>query len=142
MVVELCGPQPLVRAEEQQLSGDGFSVGADDVDLDVVAAGPVAADCRCGRYSLSGQYTCECLSYERFDGAPAPRGPAPEDAFQRQVRPHPVQLGQMGGEKREPEPQVSVCDAVPALLRRRQADGQVTGDHALADQQVSGAGKG
>jgi hypothetical protein len=42
VVVELACLQPLDRAEEQQLIGDGFPVSADDVDLDVVAARPVA----------------------------------------------------------------------------------------------------
>jgi hypothetical protein len=41
--------QPFDRAEEKQLPGDRFAVGADDVDLDVVAARPVAADGRCRR---------------------------------------------------------------------------------------------
>lgn len=32
------------RAHEQQFLGDRFAIGANDVDLDVVAASPVAAD--------------------------------------------------------------------------------------------------
>ena len=55
VVVERRGFQPLDRAEEEQLPGEGFPGGADDVDLDVVAARPVAAYCRCRRDSLSGQ---------------------------------------------------------------------------------------
>ena len=79
VVVELCGLQPLDRAEEQQLPGDRFPVSADDVDLDVVAARPVAADRR----------AAGCPG--RAAGARAPRGLA----ARRRGRASQVQLRSM-----------------------------------------------
>ncbi len=44
MVVERRPVQPLDGPDEQQLPRDGGTVGADDVDLDIIGSGPVPAE--------------------------------------------------------------------------------------------------
>ena len=76
MVVELARLQPLDRAKEQQLPGHWFPVGADNVDLDVVAARPVTADYLRGRNVLGGQQARERCADQRLDGTATPVSPA------------------------------------------------------------------
>lgn len=63
--------QPFDRAEEEQPFGHRLPVGADQVDFDVVAAGPVAADRRGAGQELVRQQTSEGFPDEGFD-RPAP----------------------------------------------------------------------
>lgn len=133
--------QPLDRAEEEQFLGHGLPVGAHQVDLDVVAPGPVAADGRGRGQSAVGQQTGQGLTDQRFDRAAPPARPLFLDPVQGEVAPHPFDLRHVRIEEGQPEPQIGVGDPVAAFLGGPQREREVGGDHPLLDQQVGGPGE-
>jgi hypothetical protein len=75
VVVELACLQPLTEPRKSNCLATA-PVGPDNVDLDVVAAGPVAADHRRGGDALGGQQPGEGSAGQWLDGVAAPVGPA------------------------------------------------------------------
>lgn len=91
MLVERGVLQPLDRTEEQQPVGNRFPVGADYVDLHLVAPGPVTADRRRGGQTTGGQQAGQGVAEQRLDrpaaaGGPAPVDPVPASRPARRVR--------------------------------------------------------
>ena len=80
--VEALVLQPLDRAEETDVSGDRFTVGADQVDLGIVPPVPPSADRLGLRPLLVGQQAQQAGPHEGLDGPSAPARPGAFDALE------------------------------------------------------------
>ena len=128
MAVERGVLQPLDRAEEEQPLGHRLPVGAHQVDLDVVAAGPVPADRGGGGQDAVRQERGEGFPDQGLDRAAPPARPTLLDPAQCEISPYPLDLRHVRIQKREPEPQVGVGHPVATFLRRPQGAGRVWQD--------------
>jgi len=91
-LVERLAVAPLDRPDERNLAGDRLAAGADQVNLRVVGASPVAAD----DLRAAGELVAEPgygLADDRLDRDAAPRHPGRPDARRDQVSPAALDFG-------------------------------------------------
>src|SRR4051794_19597966 len=96
--------QPLDRAEEMDVPGDGLAVGPDEIDLGVVLTIPPSSDGVGLGPPVVGQQPQQGFTYDRLDGAPTPRRPGAFDGGQDAFAPPALDQWKAAIQEGEPEP--------------------------------------